>query len=117
MSVQLVPNYKLIETLWCSVPLKAGVVENTQLPSNINEARDSREQEKWKEAMEDELESLDKHKVWHLCERPKNAKIIKSKWIFSKKRNDNKNLKNDENFIKTNTSYFKSFKKMIISFD
>ncbi|CAL1678230.1 unnamed protein product [Lasius platythorax] len=71
----------------------AQIVESIQLPSNINEARDSREWEKWKEAMEDELESLDKHKVWHFCERPKNAKVIKSKWIFSKKGDNNDNIK------------------------
>lgn len=44
--------------------------------------------------VEDELESLDKHKIiWHLCERSKNAKVIKSKWIFSKKGNDNETIK------------------------
>lgn len=71
----------------------AQIVKSIQLPSNIEEARDSREWEKWKEAMENKLESLDKHKVWHLSDRPKNKKIIKSKWIFSKKGNDIDNIK------------------------
>lgn len=39
--------------------------------------------------MENELESLDKHNIWYICERPRNVKIIKSKWIFSNKRDDN----------------------------
>lgn len=43
--------------------------------------------------MEDKLEFLDKHNVWYLCECPLNAKIIKSKWIFSKKRDDNDKIK------------------------
>lgn len=69
------------------------IAENIQLPHSIVEARDSKEWEEWKRAMENELESLDKHNIWYICERPRNVKIIKSKWIFSNKRDDNDKIK------------------------
>lgn len=56
----------------------AQLIESASLPNNFIEARDSREGEKWKEAMEDESKSLENHDVWCICERPKSIKVIKS---------------------------------------
>lgn len=64
----------------------AHLAGNISVPRNFNEAHNDKNWDKWKEAMEKELESLNKYEVWYLCERPKNAKIIKSKWIFTNKR-------------------------------
>lgn len=43
--------------------------------------------------MEEELMSLHKHNAWDMCERPKNIKVLKSKWVFSIKRNENNKTK------------------------
>lgn len=40
------------------------------------------------EAMENELNSLQKHNVWEIVERQKDIKTIKSKWVFHIKRNN-----------------------------
>ena len=37
--------------------------------------------------MKNELESLQRHQVWDLVNRPKNKKVIKCKWIFNIKEN------------------------------
>ncbi|KAF4612919.1 hypothetical protein D9613_010720 [Agrocybe pediades] len=40
----------------------------------------------WKEPMEAEMLRMATMKVWRLAERPKGAKVMKSKWLFSVKR-------------------------------
>lgn len=37
------------------------------MPRNYEEARNSVKWREWKQAMENELESLDKHEVWDVC--------------------------------------------------
>lgn len=69
--------------------LKEYVVYNTkELPKTYEEAMSSPENENWNEAMMDELESMETNKVWKIVERPKNSKVIKSRWIFTKKQNN-----------------------------
>lgn len=34
--------------------------------------------------MSEELESMKEHKVWDIVPRPKDKRIIKSKWTYSK---------------------------------
>lgn len=55
------------------------VAENIPLPCSFVEARNGENWEDWKGAMEDELESLNRHNVWYMYDRPKNEKIVKSK--------------------------------------
>lgn len=64
----------------------AQLVENIPVPRNFNEAHSSKNWENWKDAMENELASLNKHDVWETCKCPKGVKIVKSKWVFSIKR-------------------------------
>ncbi|UYV61895.1 hypothetical protein LAZ67_1006998 [Cordylochernes scorpioides] len=47
----------------------------------------SPEAEHWLEAIEEELESLRKHKVWELTELPKDSAPIACKWVLHKKTN------------------------------
>lgn len=65
----------------------ARVAGDIKIPSKYTEACDD---ENWQEAMENELNSLQKHNVWEIVERQKNIKTVKSKWVFHIKRN-NKN--------------------------
>jgi len=39
----------------------------------------------WKEAMEDEMASLDKNKTWDLVPLPEGWKPVGCKWVFKKK--------------------------------
>ena len=41
----------------------------------------------WKEAMVDEMESLDKNEAWDLVELSTGRKPIRRKWVFKKKMN------------------------------
>lgn len=40
--------------------------------------------------MEDELESLNFHKVWEIVDTPTNIKTVKSKWVYSVTYDENK---------------------------
>ncbi|GFX43221.1 retrovirus-related Pol polyprotein from transposon TNT 1-94 [Trichonephila clavipes] len=44
--------------------------------------------------MENELDSLDKRKVWEIVQKPAKSKLIKTKWVYSLKQDDaGKNIK------------------------
>ncbi|KAL0385668.1 UNVERIFIED_CONTAM: Retrovirus-related Pol polyprotein from transposon TNT 1-94 [Sesamum radiatum] len=51
-------------------------------PSSYEEALESKNSEKWKSAMEEEISSLMKNKTWTLVPKPKNASIVDCKWLF-----------------------------------
>ena len=51
----------------------------------IAEKIESPEGEHWKNAMDDEFESLVSKNTWTLTKPPKGAKIIKTRWVFAKK--------------------------------
>ncbi|GJV61682.1 putative RNA-directed DNA polymerase [Tanacetum coccineum] len=46
----------------------------------------------WREAMEDELNSLSKNNVWELAELPKGAKPVGCKWVYKTKLKPNGNV-------------------------
>ena len=54
-------------------------------PSNYREALQSKECQKWMQAMIEEIESLLKNGTWILVDRPDGRKIVSCKWIFKKK--------------------------------
>lgn len=51
-------------------------------PKNYNEALESVESSKWKEAMDDEFRSLVKNQTWQLMKLPEGRKVIDNKWVF-----------------------------------
>lgn len=61
----------------------AMLILDEEIPKNIREAQKSDCWKYWKQAVEDELTSIKKHKVWDVVSRPKDKRIIKSKWIFN----------------------------------
>ncbi|UYV61953.1 hypothetical protein LAZ67_1007155 [Cordylochernes scorpioides] len=56
-------------------------------PTSYKEAIQGPEAEHWLKAIEEELESLRKHKVWELTELPKDSAPIACKWVLHKKTN------------------------------
>lgn len=60
-------------------------VEELIDPSTVEEALSGPEAEKWREAMQNEMDSIASNNVWTLVEYPKERKPINSKWIFKKK--------------------------------
>ena len=66
--------------------LLASSVEN-YIPKTIAQAQKSRESAKWEEACDKEISALKRTKTFSLVERPKDRKIIPSKWVFTIKDN------------------------------
>lgn len=57
------------------------------VPETFKEAMESEDAEKWKIAMEEEMENLRKNSVWTLMDPPVQSKIIPLKWVFRVKPN------------------------------
>lgn len=58
-------------------------------PQTYDEAVNSVDNEKWKEAMDDEYNSLLTNDTWILVEKPLNKGVIDNKWVFKVKQNPN----------------------------
>lgn len=54
-------------------------------PKSYKEAIQSEEAEEWKEAMDEEMESLTENGTWELVEKPTDRKIIDNRWVLRKK--------------------------------
>ena len=54
-------------------------------PNTLKEALTSPQAEKWKEAMEDEMQSLEKNKTWTLTTLPAGRQAIQNRWVFKLK--------------------------------
>lgn len=62
-------------------------------PVTYEEATSCKEKKKWKEAIEKELNSLNKMETWKVVKKEKHMNIIKSKWVFRIKRGENEQQK------------------------
>ena len=67
---------------WVTIASK-DVVE----PTTISEALCGPNAERWHEAMQQEMDSLQEHDVWELTELPKDRKAVECKWVFKVKHN------------------------------
>jgi len=68
------------------------LVKDNEIPKNIEDAKKSIDWQYWKQAVKEELTSMEKHKIWDIVNRPKNKKVIKCKWIFNIKEDPNVGL-------------------------
>lgn len=66
--------------------IEANIVEIIELRS-LNEALESPQASEWKEAIEDELNSLERRKTWEITKLPKGRKCIGCRWVFKLKTN------------------------------
>ena len=55
------------------------------VPTTFNEAVQSSEQKKWRIAMDEEMQSLQKNQTWKLASLPKGKKAIGCKWVYAMK--------------------------------
>lgn len=51
-------------------------------PDTYEDAIQSRESTKWKEAMDSEMNSLNENHTWELCDLPAEARVIPCKWVY-----------------------------------
>ena len=51
-------------------------------PANFKQAVESDEADKWKAAMKEEIDALNKNKTWVLVEAPKNTTILNNRWVY-----------------------------------
>lgn len=58
-------------------------------PETYTEALASADAEKWVSSMQSEYDSLIENKTWILVPRPKNHNVIKCRWVYRKKRDEN----------------------------
>eukprot|EP00253_Pinus_taeda_P003460 PITA_03460 len=68
-------------------PQTPGVRRLVRERRTMKEVVDSEDGKLWKEAIADEVASLQKKEAWDLAELPAGRKPIGSKWVFKKKRN------------------------------
>src|SRR5271170_1847904 len=67
---------------------KAVVKGNWSWPRNFREGIEAEDAEGWKAAIQKEYDSIMKNHTWDLVPRPKNAKVVKSRWVLRIKDND-----------------------------
>lgn len=56
-------------------------VEN--VPQNVEELKTRNDEEFWRRAMEKEIISIEKNETWEQVEKPENAEILNTKWVYS----------------------------------
>ena len=66
--------------------------QDEEEPRNIKEALDCHAKENWKNAMEEEMESMKINQVWELVDPPKGHKPIENKWILKIKCKENSTI-------------------------
>ncbi len=79
-----------IDTLWGNILEEEYAFRTNEedLPKNYEDAMRSDEGEKWKMAMDEEIETLGKMGTWRLEELSTDRKPVGSRWVYAKKRNE-----------------------------
>ena len=78
-----------------SFQVAKGIMQNNddQEPQTINECRNRQDWEKWKEAIQAELNCLAKREVFgSVVPTPENVKPVGYRWVFVRKRNENNEI-------------------------
>jgi transposase InsO family protein len=63
-----------------------------QDPTTYQEAMKSKDAEEWKQAIQEELQSIEHCGTWELVELPKGRNTVSSKWVFKTKTNEDGNI-------------------------
>jgi len=62
---------------------------STEIPATLEEVINSKEKEKWLEAMNSEIKSLNDCNTWILVDKTHDMHVISCKWVFNIKRRQN----------------------------
>ncbi|KAE8541722.1 hypothetical protein D1P53_001894 [Cryptococcus gattii VGV] len=69
---------------WGSIAQALNAMAN-DTPNNYREAIQSGEGEKWHQAMMEELEKMEKYKVWKVVDRAPGQRVLKARWVYTRK--------------------------------
>ena len=58
---------------------------STDTPNTYREAIQSGEGEQWHQAMMEELEKMEKYKVWKVVDREPGQRALKARWVYTRK--------------------------------
>jgi hypothetical protein len=61
-----------------------------------NSFEETRNDEFWNKAMDEELDQLEKNDTWELVPRPNNNNVIGTKWVFKNKLNEDRHIKRNK---------------------
>lgn len=67
-------------------------IEINEDPVGFSQAIDSADSNKWIDAMNDKMKSIEQNKVWDVVELPEGCKRVGCKWVFKTKRDSNGNI-------------------------
>lgn len=56
-----------------------------EIPRNYSDVQGSEDEAKWRSAIADEINSLEKNQTWEIVKPVRGIKVISSRWIFKKK--------------------------------
>ena len=76
---------KPTERMCLNVECEETILGDLDEPTSYRAAMNSPEKEKWKAAMDGEMQSMTENDVWIEEDLPPNAKVVGSKWLFKKK--------------------------------
>ena len=74
---------------WWNLIENANVAKGDGEPTSYQEAIHHSNSEKWREAIQEEMDSLNKNGTWDIVEPPPGKNVIGSKWVFKEKRDAN----------------------------
>ena len=80
-----------IDTVWKNILEEeefAFRMNKDDLPKNYEDAIRGDEGEKWKNAMDEEIETLGKIGTWRLEDLPTDHKSVGCRWVYAKKQNE-----------------------------
>lgn len=88
------PTYAEVEQIGfvprvCSA---TGAREKVEVPKSYKEARESAQWDKWRQAMEEELESLNKHGTYHFVRKERDMKLLSTHWVYALKYDSDGNV-------------------------
>ena len=71
---------------------KAGREGDEWLPKSVEEALASAEAAQWREAINDELKSLEKMETWRIEDLPDGREAVGCRWVFTRKKDEHGNI-------------------------